>query len=281
MAEVFLSYSRTDRPIAQAIAVELQRLGVDVWWDHELLGGDNFRARITEVLSRATAVVVLWSRRSVDSEWVIAEAALAKDKRTIVPVNIDGVVPPLDFKQIHTIDFKEWVPGDQLSAAILKPLAERLGRNIAYGSEPVLPGRLERFSRRTIQAWYMDFEGMLFYLIAQGFACFLCALPFAFLAQSPTIFGGDARAWPVWIPFAFSLMLGVILAPLVMQPLLASLRLPKALPLLIIASLLGLASYAIGSALLAQMQSAILLLIGPSTLIMLLSAALGARSLSR
>jgi hypothetical protein len=127
----------------------------------------------------------------------------------------------------------------------------------------------------------MDFEGMLFYLIAQGFACFLCSLPFAFLAQSPTIFGGSPRTWPMWIPFAFSLMLGVIVAPLVMQPLLASRRLPAALPLLVLASLMGLASYAISSALLAQMQSAILLLIGPSTLILLLSAALGARSLTR
>ena len=71
MADVFLSYNQTDRPIAQAIAAELQRLRVDVWWDHDLLGGDDFRARIAEVLTRSIVTTVIWSRRSIDSQWVV------------------------------------------------------------------------------------------------------------------------------------------------------------------------------------------------------------------
>ena len=52
MTEVFLSYSRADRPVAEAIARELQQLGVDVWWDHDLLGGDDYRRRISDILTR-------------------------------------------------------------------------------------------------------------------------------------------------------------------------------------------------------------------------------------
>jgi hypothetical protein len=52
MADVFISYCRPDRPVAEAIARELQQLGVDVWWDHDLLGGDDCRRRISDLLSR-------------------------------------------------------------------------------------------------------------------------------------------------------------------------------------------------------------------------------------
>ena len=38
MTEVFLSYSRADRPIAEALALELGRLDIEVWWDLDLLG---------------------------------------------------------------------------------------------------------------------------------------------------------------------------------------------------------------------------------------------------
>jgi hypothetical protein len=76
MADVFLSYNQTDRPIAQAIAAELQRLGVDVWWDHDLLGGDDFRARIAEVLTRSI-VTLLFGRVAR----LIANGSLEKPPR--------------------------------------------------------------------------------------------------------------------------------------------------------------------------------------------------------
>ena len=59
--------------------MELGKLGVDVWWDHEVLGGDDYRDRISEVLTRAAAAIVVWSRRSVQSHWVISEAAAQVD----------------------------------------------------------------------------------------------------------------------------------------------------------------------------------------------------------
>jgi hypothetical protein len=278
MAEVFLSYSRTDRPIAQAIAVELQRLGVDVWWDHDLLGGDDYRSRITEVLSRTPVAAVIWSRRSVESQWVVGEASAARERKALIPLNIDGVEPPLDFRPLHQIDMVEWVPGDQLPIILLKAIGGRLGREISYTSPVAQSGTIGRLARRATQSWYLDFESMLFYLIGHGVACFLCSLSVAFIVSSAA--GSTGFPLPDWMPYAFSALLGVLIAPLYMRPILRTRRLPIALLLFALAAALSVASYIIGYALLVQVHDEVLLLVGPSTVLLLVVAALADRSLT-
>jgi tetratricopeptide (TPR) repeat protein len=59
---------------------------------------------IEEALKAADAVVVLWSRNSVESAWVRDEAAAGRDTGRLVPVTIDGTEPPLGFRQFQTID---------------------------------------------------------------------------------------------------------------------------------------------------------------------------------
>lgn len=114
MSDLFISYAHEDRPIAAAIAERLVALGVDVWWDHELLGGEDYRARISEILSRTQAAIVIWSRRSIESHWVLNEAAAASERQCLIPVAIDNQKPPIDFRSIHTIDLGTWLPGDAL-----------------------------------------------------------------------------------------------------------------------------------------------------------------------
>jgi TIR domain-containing protein len=278
VSDVFLSYSRTDRPVAQAIAFELQKLDVNVWWDdHDLLGGDDYRSRIAEVLGRARVAMVLWSRRSIDSQWVVGEASAAREKKILIPLNLDGVEVPLDFRPLHAIDMVGWVPGDQLPSILLKAIAERLGSELSYSAPAAPIGTIGRFARKATQSWYLDFESMLFYLIGQGFACFLCTLPFAFIMHSPEAFGAAATPLPEWMPYAFSLLIGALVAPLHMRPVLETLKLPVAIPLFGLASIIGVASYMIGYVLMARLQIGVLLLVGPSTLLFLLVTALANR----
>src|SRR5215471_16672403 len=110
MTEVFLSYNKADRPVAEAIARELHGLGVNVWWDHELLGGEDYRNRMSDILGRVRVAIVIWSRRSVESQWVINEAAAAREMKVLVPVTIDGHQPPIDFRALHTTDLAAWTP---------------------------------------------------------------------------------------------------------------------------------------------------------------------------
>jgi len=279
MTDVFLSYSRADRPVAEAIARELQGLGIDVWWDHDLLGGDDYRHRISEILNRVRIAIVIWSRRSVESQWVISEAAAAREKKVLVPVTTDGHELPIDFRALHTTDLTAWVPGDQLPGTLLKTLADRLGRELSYASAEQRSGAMARLARQATQAWYLDFESLLFYFIGQGFACFLVNLPLAFLFQSNG--GPGTLALPTWMAYLLSLMNGVMVTALYMRPALETRRMHVAVPLFVVATLLSVAGYVSAVAVAPIGEKAVIALVGLATLALLLVTAIAQRSGAR
>ncbi len=108
MAKVFLSYHRGDAGKAQAIAAALENAGHDVWWDRHIKGGAKYSKEIDKALKQADAVVVLWSERSVESDWVRDEATAGRDSGRFVPVSLDSAEPPLGFRQYQTIDLSRW-----------------------------------------------------------------------------------------------------------------------------------------------------------------------------
>ena len=108
MARLFLSYARTDVERARQLAGLLGDAGHDVWWDREIHGGSRFATEIDKALQEAEAVVVLWSKASLDSAWVQDEAAEGRDSGRLVPVLLDVSRPPLGFRQFQSIQFTEW-----------------------------------------------------------------------------------------------------------------------------------------------------------------------------
>jgi hypothetical protein len=40
--DVFISYAREDRSTAQALAGALSAAGLNVWWDRQIIGGQDF-----------------------------------------------------------------------------------------------------------------------------------------------------------------------------------------------------------------------------------------------
>ena len=107
VTDIFISYAREDRPFAAKVAKALTERGFKVWWDWELIGGDNYRLRIREVIGEAKKSIVLWSRHSVVSAFVIDEATEAKKHAKLIPVSIDGSAPPFGFGDLHTITLEE------------------------------------------------------------------------------------------------------------------------------------------------------------------------------
>jgi hypothetical protein len=110
---VFISYAREDREAVALLAKQLEAQGFAVWWDWQLVGGSNYRHAIQEELTKADKVIVVWSRHSVRSDFVIDEASAAKEAGKLVPIRIDGSAPPLGFGGLHTIaaqDLPEAVP---------------------------------------------------------------------------------------------------------------------------------------------------------------------------
>lgn len=83
MTDIFISYASVDRPTARRLADALETRGWSVWWDHRSLRvGQHFDRVIEEAIHGARVVVVVWSKASVESEWVRDEATLAlKEKK--------------------------------------------------------------------------------------------------------------------------------------------------------------------------------------------------------
>jgi DNA-binding response OmpR family regulator len=106
--DLFLSYSRQDRPKIEILSVTLQKIGWTVWWDQEIKTGTSYDKIIENALMNARAVVVAWSNTSVDSDWVRAEAAFALKRSKLLPIRLDDTMPPLRFTHIHSINFTKW-----------------------------------------------------------------------------------------------------------------------------------------------------------------------------
>ena len=105
---VFLSYSRADQARARPVIDALITSGFTVWWDGMLRGGENFLPTTEAALEQARAVVVLWSKTSVDSHWVRDEAQRGRERGCLVPLAIDGSQAPLGFRQFQLIDVSRW-----------------------------------------------------------------------------------------------------------------------------------------------------------------------------
>ena len=135
MARIFLSYAREDLAAAEAFAGALERFGHEVWWDHRLRAGSRFSWDIAEALRTAEAVVVLWSKASIESTWVQDEAAEGLERSRLVPVDLDGSKPPLGFRQYHTVDGKGWRRRDSVFEQLLAAIAGN-GPEAVSGSPP-------------------------------------------------------------------------------------------------------------------------------------------------
>lgn len=108
MADIFISYKREDRDVAQRLSTALEHLGFDVWWDFELLSGDQFRHAIEKVIDECSATIVLWSQLSRSSSFVVDEATYAKEQNKLCPTRIDDCRLPLGFGGDHVIDLRDW-----------------------------------------------------------------------------------------------------------------------------------------------------------------------------
>ncbi len=108
MTDVFISYANEDRDRAGTMADSLADSGWSVWWDRSIIIGAAFDQAIELELDSAKCVVVLWSKFSVESEWVKNEAAAAASRGVLIPAMIDKVKIPLEFRRRQTADLTRW-----------------------------------------------------------------------------------------------------------------------------------------------------------------------------
>jgi TIR domain len=108
VSDIFISYKREEQATARKLADALESEGWTVWWDPELRAGEHFDEVIEKALNEAKCVIVMWSKRAVQSRYIKAEATYALDYGKLVPVAIEDVTLPFRFRGVHTLSLHGW-----------------------------------------------------------------------------------------------------------------------------------------------------------------------------
>ena len=133
MADVFVSYARTDKERVAPIVAAIEAKGWSVWWDPEIAAGQLFDDQIEAEMNAAKSVLVVWTPTSVASRWVRGEAREAADRGILVPVRFDEARLPMDVRALHTTDLDHWEndPGSPAFQEILRALGTMIARQRA------------------------------------------------------------------------------------------------------------------------------------------------------
>ena len=142
MADVFVSYARSDKARVAPLVAAIEAQGWSVWWDPEIDAGQQFDDQIEAELKAAKAVVAVWTPTSVASRWVRGEAREAADRGTLVPVRFDAANLPMDVRAIHTTDLDHWGEDAQSPPfqALLRALSAMIVRQGGSHASNATPG---------------------------------------------------------------------------------------------------------------------------------------------
>lgn len=111
MQDIFISYAKEDKQIADTIAQALVKEGFSVWWDIEIPTGSTFDQVIEKAIKDSKCVIVLWSEYSIKSEWVHLEAEEGRNRNALIPIRIADVEIPFAFRRRQTADLTNWLKG--------------------------------------------------------------------------------------------------------------------------------------------------------------------------
>jgi hypothetical protein len=175
MAQVFVSYSRRDLPFVEQLAADLNRAGLNVWFDLTgLEGGERWSEKIQDAIRNSQYVIVVLSPDSVKSEWVEREFLFASNaNKKIIPLLYRQCELPLNYLNLNYID----VQGTNYQLNF-----DRIMRCFNVVAPALLPGtqkpsRVQKSSKGVSQ-------NLLIFLVILIFGCGLICLALIFLSPS-------------------------------------------------------------------------------------------------
>jgi len=112
---LFFSYSHADQETARALASRVQDRGLDVWIDVDrVAAGASIVAEVTRGLDAADCLVVLLSRASLQSRWVMEELNIVVARRlsnragaVVLPVLLEDVEVPAVLRDVKYLDLRD------------------------------------------------------------------------------------------------------------------------------------------------------------------------------
>jgi outer membrane protein OmpA-like peptidoglycan-associated protein len=108
MADIFISYKKEDRAFADMVVAAIERQGFSVWWDQDITPRESWDGMIQREAEAAKAVVVLWTPRSIASEWVRAEAGFGRSRNKLIPLMLEACELPIAFSMIQSANLADW-----------------------------------------------------------------------------------------------------------------------------------------------------------------------------
>lgn len=173
MADVFISYCKPDAAAVRRLADAVRQLGYSVWWDDELPAHLSYSDVIADRIETARAAIVVWSESAAASQWVRAEADLARHQAKLIQASVDGRMPPMPFNQIQFAAIGDWRgeeehPGWQKVKASLDALVGPRAPAAAAPPPPPPPHKWHKLLIAVIAAAFLFVAGAGLYAWLSG-----------------------------------------------------------------------------------------------------------------
>jgi hypothetical protein len=190
MSDIFVSYAHQDRDWVARFAESLRAAGgFDVWWDHNILPGEQFDDAIQHAMDQTRCVVVVWSKASIASRWVRTEAREAARREMLVPVMIESVMPPLEFRSFETADVSDWQgqPDHENFREITEALRLAIAKTGAVDRTPAQPPSLDAAQAGIAVGHARTWRGRAFAAGGIAAALLLVLVLVGWLVRSPAV----------------------------------------------------------------------------------------------
>jgi hypothetical protein len=122
--DVFISYTRSERSLADSVGKQLDRRGLVPWFDQGIPCGDRFRSRIRVQMEYAGVSLICLTERAKKSPWVLFESLFASELGTALPVLFGQVAPFDPISSLH--HFRMESPEDLERESTADPLLKTI-----------------------------------------------------------------------------------------------------------------------------------------------------------
>ncbi|MEM9180619.1 MAG: toll/interleukin-1 receptor domain-containing protein [Pseudomonadota bacterium] len=135
--QVFLSYSRYNRDLANEFNISLETYGFDVVYDQEdIASGEPWEARLSSLINEADTTICLISQKWIDSDVCGQELAIALERgRRVLPVMVEQIDPATLRPELASLQFI-FLKGEGRSyARCVAELVEALNTDVEWVRE--------------------------------------------------------------------------------------------------------------------------------------------------
>jgi hypothetical protein len=170
--DVFISYARPDTEITRRLSRILAARDLVAWWDDRIELSAPWTDVLLDQLASAVSVLVLWSRNSVDREWVLREAKDALSRGTLVQLRLDSTSLPEPFARLQAVSLPVWEENTHPRSIrrIVNEIASRAGKPIPFDEhQSVLEltlssDKIDRFvsTKKHYEGYFPKLDGPLY-----------------------------------------------------------------------------------------------------------------------